>query len=103
MRARGWNNGHPLDSGAGYGLRISAGDRDRFFDRGWNRVVVDLDDDGSAEVSLSPSFWRTCVELRSAEVGRWLLRRGLAPWPNGDPPTILLDPLGGNRFKIHAA
>ena len=33
MRVKGWNNGRMVISGAGYGLRISPSDRDRFFDR----------------------------------------------------------------------
>ena len=31
MRATGWSNGSPLASDAGYGLRISHHDRDRYF------------------------------------------------------------------------
>jgi hypothetical protein len=46
-----------------------------------------LADHGQAAVTVSPSFWRHCSELRSAEIGRWLHRNGLAPWPPGRPPT----------------
>jgi hypothetical protein len=29
------------------------------------------------------SFWRSCSEFRNTNIGRWLLDRGLAPWPKG--------------------
>ncbi len=79
MRAVGWSNGSPLSSGAGYGLKVSVGDRDRFFQRTWAEVVLDLPGQGAVPVRLSESFWRDCSELRSAAVGRSMLAVGLAP------------------------
>ena len=35
---------------------------------------------------ITPTFWTTCPELRSAETGRWIERRGDMPWPKGKPP-----------------
>jgi hypothetical protein len=102
MRATAWSNGSPSRSGAGYGLKINPQDRDRFFDRDWVNVVVELPSEGATSISLSSSFWRRCSELRSAAVGRWLLRAGLAPWPRGEPPNFTLMPVGGNRFKVDA-
>jgi hypothetical protein len=40
MHATAWSNGRPLSTGAGYGIRLSASDRDRFFDRGWQVVSI---------------------------------------------------------------
>jgi len=100
MRATGWSNGQARGSGAGYRIRISAGDRDRWFKQSWSHVVIELDDDEAAEVPLSASFWASCTELRSVTIGRWLLRRNLAPWPNRKPPTLTLRPLSGNRFQL---
>jgi len=96
----GWSNGQPHRTGAGYGVRLSDHDRDTYFDPGWNEVVVDLDHGESVVVSLSKSFWRSCPELRSAAIGRWLLRNGLAPWSRGLPPALALIPVDGNRFAL---
>jgi len=74
MRVTGWSNGQPLPTGAGYGVRLSDHDRDDHFDHGWHQVVVILDEGESVSVPLSKSFWRSCPELRSAAIGRWLLR-----------------------------
>ena len=100
MRARAWSNGGTTQSGAGYGVRITPKDRDRFFERGWNTVNVELPGDGTVEVHLSDSFWRNCTELRSSSIGRWLLEKRLAPWPSGRPPVLELTPRGNGHFTI---
>jgi hypothetical protein len=97
---RAWSNGSPRPSGAGYGLRLSTTDRDRYFHRAWTSVDVELDNDSIARIAVSASFWRTCVELRSAVIGRWLITQELAPWPQGAPPNLELNPLGDHRFRL---
>lgn len=103
MRVIGWRNGQPLLTGAGYGVRLSHHDRDDYFDPGWHEVVVNLDQGETVSVSLSKSFWRSCPELRSAAIGRWLLRNHLAPWPRGLPPALVLRYVTGNRFELHTS
>lgn len=61
---------------------------------------MDLNGEAEATVTLSDSFWRTCSELRSSELGTWLRRHGLAPWPHRQPPTLRIEPAGGNRFVM---
>jgi hypothetical protein len=100
MRATAWSNGSPSSSGAGYGLRVSVSDRDQHFDSSWDQIFIDLGARGTAIVRLSQSFWSRCTELRSAAVGRWLLERGLAPWPDGEPPRLELRRRDGNRFSL---
>jgi hypothetical protein len=95
-----WSNGSPRSTGAGYGLRVSLADRDRYFDSTWTHVEIDLGTQGIALIPLSDSFWSRCVELRSAAVGRWLIGRRLAPWSKGAPPLLDLHPTGGNRFQM---
>lgn len=100
MRVTGWSNGHSHSSGAGYGLRIRASDRDRWFDRSWDRVEIDLDNGSQASVRLSKAFWGSCTELRSVVIGRWLLEHGLAPWPRREPPVLTLRPINNNKFEL---
>lgn len=92
--ATGWR-------GACYGLRVSHYDRDRHFRREWTGVTLELEGRGGPiEVGLSPSFWRGCSELRSAEIGRWLIANRVAPWPKGAPPQVRVEALGGSRFRV---
>ena len=100
MLVRAWSNGAHHPSGAGYGLKVSAADRDKAFNEAWTHVVLTLAGQGETVVSLSASFWRTCSELRSAAIGRWLLETGRAPWPRGAPPAVRLTHTGGNRFSV---
>jgi hypothetical protein len=100
MYVTAWSNGRPLRTGAGYGVRLSGGDRDRFFDPGWPYVFVDVDDGAPILIPLSGSFWRSCPELRSVRIGQWFLRSGLAPWPRGAPPALDLSPVGDRQFHL---
>jgi hypothetical protein len=95
MQVTAWNNG-----GSGYGLEILASDRDRFFDRNWREVVLDLSGQGQATITISPSFWRRCSELRSADIGRWLQQNGPAPWPRGRRPKVVMQYVADNRFAV---
>lgn len=99
MRVTAWSNGAPQSSGAGYGVRLTSADRAHYFERTWERVSI-VTPTESVEVSLSPSFWRGCPELRSATIGRWLIAEGHAPWPKGKPPGLVLESLGGRRFSL---
>lgn len=99
VRASAWHNGGPRDEPAGYGIKLTASDRDRYFRADWEGVVVDLKGGEAALVKLTPSFWRTCSELRSAAIGRWLLDQHAAPWPASNPPGILVRHLAENRFS----
>ena len=99
MYATGWHNGSRPQDPAGYGLKFTERDRDKYFDRTWNEVVVALENGPDVNLSVSPSFWRTCSELRSTDIGRWLLENGAAPWPPGNPPGVAVLHEGGNRFS----
>jgi hypothetical protein len=101
MKATAWSNGNPGSSGSGYGLKISREDRDRFFDRSWKEIVLHLPGQEPTPISLSASFWKSCTELRSSSIGRWLMERGLAPWTRGEPPVLTLLRTGDKEFRIH--
>ena len=102
MIVTAWSNGSPRDTGAGYGLKLTIEDRDAYFRRSWQSVAVVFPDGRETNVNVAkPSFWGlTCRELISAEIGRWLLAEGLAPWPKGVPPRLYLQPAGEARFVL---
>jgi len=100
MRATGWHGGSATAKDpAGYGIKFTESDRDRHFRPDWDEVTLELDGGPPVAVSLSPSFWRSCSELRSAEIGRWLLDQGAAPWPTGNPPRIAVNVVDGRVFS----
>jgi hypothetical protein len=96
-----WNNGQHKQTGAGYGLRLDPADRDRVFQRPWPEVALDLPNGARGlRIKLSPSFWRDCPELRSAEIGRWLIASGYRRWPRGNPPAFTLNHIRGRQFRV---
>ena len=103
MIVTAWNNGQHHPSGAGYGLKLQAEDRDRYFRKEWKYVIVELEG-YSKPVKLNidkPSFWNTtCRELISKEFGVWLIENNLAPWPKGKPPKLMLTPIKDNRYRL---
>jgi len=101
MRVVGWNNGSPTRTGAGYGIRIVRNDRDRHFQKVWDSVVIELEGDEAVKINLSQSFWRGCIELRSARIGKWMIEKGLAPWLKGSPPELELDPIRDRKFGLN--
>jgi hypothetical protein len=98
-----WNNGAWHESGAGYGIRVSAIDRDAYFDKKAAAILLELQG-WSRPVRVNTnkaSFWgRACRELIKQEIGQLLQQNGLARWPKHDPPKLILQPLGGNRFLL---
>ena len=103
MDVTAWNNGQRHRTGAGYGFKLSAEDRDRHFKKIWPTVFVSLPGvTQEVEVNIAKSsFWgRTCRELISRDFGQWLIARHYAPWASGNPPKFELVPIGGNHFKL---
>src|SRR5271170_7034490 len=99
MYATAWHNGGAPREPAGYGLKFAKVDRDRYFEDGWEEIVLELEDAKPATVALSAAFWRSAAELRSADVGQWLLDAEAAPWARGSPPGIVVTELEGNHFS----
>lgn len=103
MIVTAWKNSKNQSQGAGYGLKVSQDDRDRYFQQEWKSVILELEGIAQqAKVNIAKaSFWDgTCRELISSEIRRWLLQNKLAPWPKSRPLKLLLKPLGGNRFRL---
>lgn len=102
-----WNNGKHHLTGAGYGLKVSAEDRDRHFNPAWRSVSVELPICYGfivAEVNVGKeSFWGpTCRERISAEIGRWMISNQYAPWKDDLPPKFNAEALGGARFRVNS-
>ena len=103
--ATAWNNGQWHVGGAGYGLKVSVADRDRFFRRNWRTVTLRLVAESAvaeAEVNCAKdSFWNgTCRELIARDIGRWLTVLGLAPWPKGRPPRFTMSLIAPGVFRV---
>jgi hypothetical protein len=101
-----WNNGSHHPSGAGYGLKMFAADRDAHIKREWG--TVDLYLPGRAQPATvnvnKNSLWSaSCRELISREIGIWLISNGVAPWPYGNPPKFRLVPLAPRTFEVRPA
>jgi len=104
MKVVAWNNGQHHASGAGYGLKVDQADRDRFFDKSWDSVILVLPGGSEVDINVAKeSFWSdSCRELISRDIGQWLLETGNAPWPKGAPPKFELSPTSDNRFSLDA-
>lgn len=100
MRVSAWKGGK-FSAGRRptLGIRIGRKNVENHFDRSWNEVLVQLDGQ-AAKVGITPTFWSSCPELRSAAIGDWLRARKIAPWRTGRPPKLELTPLGGNHFRL---
>ncbi len=103
MKTTAWNNGQHLSSGVGYGLKVTIEDRDRCFDQHWGSIWLRLEGESHAfEVNVTkPSFWgKTCHELIHKNIGKWLIKNHLAPWPKGKPPKLELEHIKDNHFFL---
>ncbi len=101
MVASAWKTGraNPI-TGGGYGIRIRKSDRDRYFRRDWKSAKVELDSGEVHEIKISGAFWGNCCELRSRFIGKWMIQRGLIPWPKSNPPSFRIAPIEGNFFRL---
>jgi hypothetical protein len=99
MEVTAWKNG-PLDSiGLIFGIRVGVKNAERFFDKKWTNVVVELDR-SPITVKLSSSFWGATPELRNSAFEKWMRSYRLIPWKLRHPPRLTLTPLGGNHFQL---
>lgn len=86
----------------GYGLKIPIIDRDQYFRREWDTIVLAIEGKNKEfEVNIDKnSFWGPkCRELIHKNIKQWFLEDGIAPWEKGKPPRIKLEVVSNNRFK----
>lgn len=87
------------------GFRIEIGDRDDLSKRlksqsSWMEVTIEFPPNKSPRSSvealrfslpLTSSFWSTCPEFKSCEIGKWMKKRKDAPWPYRKPPKYIAE------------
>ena len=103
MIVKAWNNGSHHTDGNGYGIKISANDRDLYFNPDWKTIILALDGENKlVEINISKkSFWNeTCRELVSKEIGKWLIEHHLDQWQYHKPPELELQKIGERKFLL---
>ena len=98
-----WNNGWFHRNGAGYGLRIEAADRERYFSVRWNAIRLSLPGDPlEVEINTDNSLFRLSDYgvLVSKAFGQWMIAQGSAPWLAHETPRFVLEPGEANRFSL---
>lgn len=83
-----------------YGLRVGSDNRDRYFDRSWTMVTIELPSGMVLDLPLHFGFWRGCPEVKGPGFREWFETQGLLTWPYGQPPRYRLTPTGRARFKV---
>ena len=86
-------------TGAGFGIRIPIAARNETFDKSWKDVELSIDGKTCC-VAITGGFWRDCPELRSKEIGLWLIRKKLSSRPKRKPHAVSMKHLEGNRFEV---
>lgn len=100
MKVTGWKNGRFADGkSVTLGIRIGRPNAEKYFDRTWTHVFVELDG-ATVCVGVPGRFWHDCPELRHHAIGDWMRTSGLVPWKRGRPPKLNLVPAGGNKFRL---
>ncbi len=106
MIVNAWNNGAHSRNGSGYGFRVHPADRDEYFKKDWEKILLEIDGEAEpVEVTLpGEDFWSEGgKELSCPALGRWLRKNGMAPWARGNSPVFVLDPIEENRFRVSKA
>lgn len=85
-----------------YGIRVGAANRDRYFERDWTEIEVEMDGTFHS-FCLTKGFWNKCPEFRDRGhpvIKQWLRQHKTTDWPRGNPPRMSLFPIGSNQFRL---
>lgn len=89
VKLSGWSNGQT----SGYGLSVNRECRERVFKPLKGKLhqvqVVLPGHDVQPCCRISETFWTTCPEVRSVQIGQWMKNRGDTPWPPRNPPRYI--------------
>lgn len=100
MEVSGWKSGSFGDQHNTFGIRIGFNNRDKYFQRDWQTVTIELQSGPIIQVPIKDGFWNDCPELRHTAIGEWLQFQRLIPWPHRRPPMLALTPLTGQTFRL---
>ena len=103
MIVTAWNNSKRHSIDAYYGIKISAIDRKKYFNKKWKYVRLKLQGKaGDVVVNVNKkSFWDPrCRELAHKNIDVWLQKNVEIPWEKGCPPKMVMKHIGSNRFKV---
>ena len=85
-------------TGSGYGINIPMKIRNKLFQKQWESVDIDLD--GTVfNIPITDAFWRHCNEVRSKNIGKWLVKNNAHVWIKGNPTKLLIEHIRENKFK----
>lgn len=102
MKVIAWKNGKHARKGTSYGLSVKLHDRDRYLSRTWKDIIVHLPNGQEVVINIDkPSFWNDCPHLIDARFTDWFYEKGLAPWPNRQPPCFNLFHRNTNVFDLY--
>jgi hypothetical protein len=95
-----WSVGKVCDgTGSGYGINIPKRIIDEFFQKHWQNLELILG--GSVIcVSITPAFWSQCNEVRSPQIGLWLIKNGVHEWVKGTPTKLRISEEHGRKFRV---
>jgi hypothetical protein len=91
-------------SGNTFGVRVGVANRDKYFDRSWPLIEVEMDGE-IHRFGLTAGFWHKCPEFRDKGqpiIRNWLKRHKSVHWARGEPPCMSLIPLKDNHFRLVA-
>ncbi len=96
-----WAGSNPSkNTGSGYGINIPVKIRDQVFNKNWKNIELNLDGESKIIVPISDAFWRKCNEVRSPEIGKWLIKNNAHTWEKGRPTKLKMVHVKGNKFKV---
>ncbi|UCF81143.1 MAG: hypothetical protein JSV08_01595 [Acidobacteriota bacterium] len=80
MVVTGWHNGIPDNkTGAGYGIRITPGDRDQYFERDWTGITLQFDDGDTVTIDLGLTREEFAQLVGAHKQAVYLWERGVVP------------------------
>ena len=99
-----WNNRDWHDTGAGYGLRIVAEDRNRFIERERHTVALRLVGTRTRRIAegnlAKASFWAPkCQKSIKQKIGQWSIENGYRRWTYAAPPRFPMVPVADRNCE----
>ena len=92
-----WSNGKN-----GFGLKMSARDRDLQINKEWKTVILHLEGHPNPVVANidKSNFWHKCPEFINKEIKDWLTNNNYIFWEKRKPPKFPMNHIHSNEFKV---